>query len=56
MVTFTDKGDTVIVKLDGRITGAIKPSTGGYRYYPAKSSMSGDWYGTINEVKQSLIE
>lgn len=55
-ITYSEKGNTIIVKLDNRIVGAIKPNFGGYRYFPSKSSISGDWYKSVEDVKKSIEE
>lgn len=54
MVTYKEYGATITVRVGKIIAGSIKPSEGGYRYFPAKSSQSGEWFATVEEVKQSL--
>lgn len=55
MIEYYNIGNgNIRVTLDGKIAGYIKPNNDGYRYYPLGDNFGGEWFKTIEEVKQSL--
>jgi len=44
----------ISVKVHGIKTGTIKRASGGYQYFPLKSTKGGEIFNTLPEVKQSL--
>lgn len=52
-LTYTE--DTqVIVRLDGKIVGAIRLTAGGWQYTPKGAKTGGDFYPTLGLCKASL--
>lgn len=57
MISYTPtpgKYGTVTVRVDGKVTGYIRPVLDGFKYFVKCSTTAGDRYTTMDEVKRSL--
>ncbi len=54
MIEYIKKPFGIIkVKLDGKLTGEIRPTVGGFRYWPTPKTC-GHLFKTLKECKESL--
>jgi len=60
MIQYHDAGGGEhVVQLDNKTVGTIKPTQGGYAYFPKGSGRNrtqGETFRTVGEVKRSLEE